>query len=311
MNPIIDRILEQLGDSSLLDRLHDLPKSDLNSLLLKLFQMQAEKATPTETLKRYRTNRFCVPSMIDPIEYHRLEVELLLLAQELEINGLLLSPAALLTSCSAFGCVDQNNVVSGLRGTEILSDPTNMIAVIVADKLKHKELDNQVPVHYATTARVLRSQQFPDIPGFYAHFGVFCMVSSGKDTGSYVCEKALFHKQLTYYRKLLLDRYKAQLSVVLRKRAGYLDSDGFWDSMIALIKTELPDVPLSFDVENKSNHYYKGINFKLYMNKNGEQVEIGDGGFVDWIQTMTGNKKERCLISGIGIERIKNGIEEV
>jgi len=40
------------------------------------------------------------------------------------------------------------------------------------------------------------------------------------------------------------------------------------------------------------------------MKKNNDKIEIGDGGFVDWIQKMTNNKKERCLISGIGIDRL-------
>lgn len=34
------------------------------------------------------------------------------------------------------------------------------------------------------------------------------------------------------------------------------------------------------------------------------QIEIGDGGFVDWISQILGNKKERCLISGIGLDRL-------
>jgi hypothetical protein len=32
-------------------------------------------------------------------------------------------------------------------------------------------------------------------------------------------------------------------------------------------------------------------------------VEIGDGGFVDWTQRLTGNRKERLLISGVGVDR--------
>jgi hypothetical protein len=36
------------------------------------------------------------------------------------------------------------------------------------------------------------------------------------------------------------------------------------------------------------------------MEKGSETVEIGDGGFVDWIAKMISNKKARCLISGGG-----------
>ena len=33
-------------------------------------------------------------------------------------------------------------------------------------------------------------------------------------------------------------------------------------------------------------------------------MEIGDGGFVDWLSRMTGIRKRRCLISGVGLERL-------
>ena len=111
-------------------------------------------------------------------------------------------------------------------------------------------------------------------------------------------------KHLEYYKKLLIEKHNAKLSVVLQKRRGYIDCDGFFDKMTEIVEKELPGVPVSFDFENEGNHYYKGINFQIYMEKEGKKLEIGDGGFVDWIQKMTGNKKERCLISGIGLDRL-------
>ena len=47
-----------------------------------------------------------------------------------------------------------------------------------------------------------------------------------------------------------------------------------------------------------------GLNFKIYMQKEGDRIEIADGGFVDWISKLTGDKKDRCLISGLGLERL-------
>ena len=304
MDVIIDRILTRLGDKELLEKLLTLPKSDLNSLLLKVFQMQANSTTPIGVVKAFKTNRFSAPSDKDPVAYHVLEAELLSLAQKIGIKTMLLSPSATFASCSAFGCVDQNNVVSAIRGTEILSDPTNMLSIIIAEKLKNKEADNQNPLHYCTTARVLRAQLFQASKYFYPHFGIFCIVSSGRDNGSYICEKNLITKHLIYYNKLLMEKYDKGLSIALRKRSGYHDSNSFFDTVTNLIINELPDVPISFDLDHEENSYYKGINFKLYMEKDNDKIEIGDGGFVDWIQRMTNNKKERCLISAIGIDRL-------
>jgi hypothetical protein len=303
MGKIIDRILDDSGDADLLDKLLSLPKSDFNTLLLEVYKLQAAKLVPVELLKAYQSNRFAVPSEIDPISYHRLETELLKIAADMGINSILLSPSAPLGSCSVFGCVDQNNVISAARGTETLSDPTNMLAIIISDMLKSGIITKTQTVHYCTTSRVVRAQASSG-KGVFSHFGIFCMVSSGKDIGSYSCEKELLVKQLAYYKRLFSVKYGARLSIMLRKRNGYTDGDGFFEKMTELIQSELPEVPLSFDLEHEDNNYYKGINFKLYIEKDNEKVEVGDGGFVDWIAKMISNKKERCLISGLGMDRM-------
>jgi hypothetical protein len=303
MNKILHRILSDIGDEELLNKLLSLPKSDLNTLLLEVYKVQSAKLTPTDLVKTYRTNRFALPSDINPIKYHQMEIELLNIADNMGISGILLSPTAPFGSSSVFGCVDQNNVISGTRGTETLPDPTNMLAIIIADRLKSGVIANTQAIHYCTTARVVRSQAFTG-KGFFSHFGIFCMVSSGIDTGSYACEIELLVKHLSYYKTLFLEKYGAKLSVMLRKRGGYTDGDGFFNKMTELIQGELPEVELSFDTEHEDNNYYKGINFKLYMEKDNNKVEVGDGGFVDWIEKMGSNRKSRCLISGIGMDRI-------
>ena len=35
----------------------------------------------------------------------------------------------------------------------------------------------------------------------------------------------------------------------------------------------------------------------------GDEIELGDGGFTDWTQTLLGDTKECLLVSGIGTER--------
>ena len=304
MSEIINRILARFGDMELVEKLSALPNTDFNSLMLKIFQSQAQKITPAEIVKAFQVNRFSVPSELGPVAYHVLETEFLSVAQKSGIKTVLLSPAVPFASSSCFGCVDQNNVVSAVRGTEILSDPTNMLAIIIAEQLKSKKADNTTPLHYCTTARVLRAQVFPNTKRHFAHFGIFCIVSSGKDKGSYSCEKELFIKQLAFYKELLLEKYDANLSVVLRKRCGYTDGDGFFDTMAELVKNELPDILLTFDLEHEGNNYYKGMNYIINIEKDDSKIEIGDGGFVDWTQTMVNNKRERCLISGIGLDRL-------
>ena len=56
------------------------------------------------------------------------------------------------------------------------------------------------------------------------------------------------------------------------------------------------------DEQTKENNYYKGIQFKMVIEVNGQVLEIADGGFVDWTQQLLGNRKERLLIAGFGLE---------
>ena len=303
MSSILNRILEQLHDKEIVNKLLSLSKSDLNSLLLEVFKQQTERFSATDILKAFQSNRFSTPSDINPASFHALEAHLLLAAQEAGLQTVLLSPSAPLGSCSAFGCVDQLNIVSALRGTETLPDPSNMLAIIIADKLKSRTVCNTSPLHYATTARVVRAQMVSG-KGFFAHFGLFCMVSSGKDTGAYGCEKDLIEKHLSFYKHILKEQFNAKLSIVLRKRNGYKDNDGFFSKMAEVIQTVLPDTLFSYDYSDIDNEYYQGINFKMLMETGDEQIEIGDGGFVDWMNQLLGSKKERCLISGIGLDRL-------
>lgn len=303
MGTVVDRILRDIGDQELLGKLLALPRSDLNSLLLELYSGLAGKTAPADVLKAYQGNRFSTPSEAESSKFYSLEAELTGAAQRAGMKTVLLSPSAPFGCCSSFGCVSQNNIVSAVRGTETLSDPTNMLAIIIADKLRNDTESNRTPLHYAATARVVRAQAFSG-KGFYSHFGVFCIVSSGKDSGSYACEKELLIKQLKYYKEMFLNKYDATISIALRKRGGYADGTGFFTRITDVIGTVLPDVPVSIETTQEENKYYKGVNFKIYMEKNGDKFELGDGGYVDWISQMTGSKKDRCLISGIGLDRL-------
>jgi hypothetical protein len=302
-NKITKRILDKIGQPDLVEKLSRLSQSDINSLFLEINKNQTDKLTPSDMLKNYQSNRFVAPSALDAEKFYQLEVDLTAVAKGHSIGSVLLSPVAPLGSCSVFGCVDQNNVISATRGCEVLPDTTNMLAIYLADKINKGAIDNKEGVHVCSANRLTRAQAFEGA-GFFAHFGVFCIVSSGKDKGSYRCEAELLTKQLAFYRDLFKTNYDASISIVLRKRNGYTDTSGFFDKMLELMQTQLPDIPISTDDSSIENNYYKGINFKIYMHTSTETIEIGDGGFTDWTQKMLNSKKERCLISGIGMDRL-------
>ena len=89
-----------------------------------------------------------------------------------------------------------------------------------------------------------------------------------------------------------------KLTVTLNVRNGYTDKIGFIDRIHCHLREIYPYTDFIMNVEETDNSYYQGINFKIIV----EGIELVDGGFVDWTQKLLGNKKERLLISGTGID---------
>src|SRR6185369_4684835 len=87
-----------------------------------------------------------------------------------------LSPLAPLGVCSAVGRASQNKVVSALRGTEVVADPTNVLALECARRLRE---DPEQVVRLATCHRAVRAQAHPKLPGYAPHFRIFCLASGG------------------------------------------------------------------------------------------------------------------------------------
>ena len=50
--------------------------------------------------------------------------------------------------------------------------------------------------------------------------------------------------------------------------------------------------------------YYAGVRFQMYArDQAGTDYFLVDGGFTDWTQQLSSNRKERLLINGMGSER--------
>jgi hypothetical protein len=50
--------------------------------------------------------------------------------------------------------------------------------------------------------------------------------------------------------------------------------------------------------------YYPNLCFKLDVVRDGEIIEVGDGGIVTWTQSLVGSGKERLMTSGLSLERL-------
>jgi hypothetical protein len=302
----LERILKRLDKSDLITLLTEqISGSDLNTLLLRVFKEKTRKSSPNDLLKRYRENRFVHPSKVETLKLKQLELDILRVAVNQGVTPLQLSPVAPLGCASVVGTVDQNKVISALRGTEVVSDATNLIALHIADMIKNVKSSREDYIRFCTSHRHVRAQYFGDLPGMLTHFHLFCMVTSGVDQGSYDFETKSLWEHIEVYRIIFHSLFGSQIEVIISERGGYKDSTGLVSRMIEYGDSlKLPDLAISTGAPQTENQYYKGLQFTIKTVIKDREHYIGDGGFVDWTQKMLGAKKERLLISAIGLDRL-------
>ncbi|GLY49691.1 hypothetical protein Lesp01_33470 [Lentzea sp. NBRC 102530] len=269
---VLARVLRAVGGEEVLDRLSGLSGSDLTTLLLALARRRAGARSGADVVRQYRSDRFVAPAEV-PFAVLRAAEDRLLAALPPSFSVLGLAPLAPLGTCSAVAEMDQNNVVSTVRGTEVAADPTNALALEAALRRRSGPDD----VRLAAVQRVVRAQLFHGA-GRFAHFTLFAAVSAGRDRGSLAFEREHFAEHVEYLRAACGD-VEFRVTVL--------------DPRYEVVRGTLPADP------SRRTGYYKGLCFKVFR----DGVEIGDGGFVDWTQRLTGNRKERLLISGVGVDR--------
>ena len=276
----------------------DLSPTDLQTVLLSVAEARAAAVTPARLLRRWREDRFVRPSSYDPRSIASVESRIWSLLPA-HVEGVELSPVAPLGTASALSTVPQNNVVSTVRGTEVLSDPTNALAIEAADRRRH-----QARVDVAACHRVLRAQRFG--PGAQQHFRLFAVVSSARDGGSGRTEADLLVDHIGLWQRVLgalLPGLEKRLTVTV------FDHPVLAERLADSVRPALASstVPLVDDPDRvKGRGYYTSaaLGVRATDPTTGEEVDLGDGGFTTWTAQVLGDAKERCLTSCIATERL-------
>ncbi|MFR9775323.1 hypothetical protein ACL02O_04595 [Micromonospora sp. MS34] len=270
-----------------------LPATDLRTLLLTVARDRATAVRPAGVLRRWREDRFVRPASVDPRVLSRLEARIWALLPA-DVAGVELSPVAPLGTCAAVAPVSQDRIVTTMRGTEVLSDPTNALAVEAAVRRRHAD-----EVHLAAVHRVLRAQDFG--PGVSAHFRLFTLVSSARDAGSGRTEARLLIRHLTWWHRVLTD---LAAPAAPRLHTTALDpavGERLADTVRPALTVD--GVRLHAEPERQRGRgYYTGAALRLTVDDGA--LEVGDGGFTDWTARLTGDAKERCLVSCLATERL-------
>ena len=306
-SPIVTKILERIGQPGLMRVLtEELTGTELNTVLLDVFADVSSKLSPPKLLNRYQLNRFVKPSDLPVLELKRMELDVLELFNNFNFQPIELSPVSVLGSCSVVATADQDKILSALRGTEVLADATNSIALHICD-LKQRNKDSRDPaemISFATVQRHIRTQQIA-IKGFTPHFKIGCLVTAGTDKGSYSFEKESLLQHIVVMKELYMNYYKVDdiRFRFLCRTNGYDSSERLAEQVKEFVVTKHPDIVIDIIPKpEKEIDYYKGIQYKADIDVRGKTFEIGDGGFVDWTQKILQNKKERMLSTGIGFD---------
>lgn len=303
---IVTNILLRLRQPELLSLLSNrLSGTELNSLLLELFKKCTAGVTAPQLMNLYQKNRFVKPGDLPVIPLKQMELDLLKIFDSHLFLPLELSPVTILGACSVVATADQNKILSALRGTEVLADATNAIALHVSDLKKTKQWIPSAndKIRFSTIQRHVRTQSV-SAKGFTPHFKIGCLVTCGMDTGNYLFEKESLAEHIAVMNTLYREYFNVEsIRFSLLCRGGYDDPNRLAGAVADFVRQKTRSITIDIiDQPEKSNLYYKGIQYKIIITVKGKEYEIGDGGFVDWTQQLLQNRKERMLSTGIGFE---------
>lgn len=285
----LDRLQRESGTEDLLEALCErLSPTDLQSLLLEVYRRRCRNSKPSEVLKRYKESRFSKPAALNPRAVQTAKIRAYEVFEE-DFVPVQLSPLAPLGTCSTVATCDQNKIVSTIRNLEVASDPTNALALECALRRRTQEES-----HLMTAQRVVRAQHFGEAENFYAHFELVGLVSSGRRGQSF----AALH--LDAILRFLSDLPRCPQGVVVALTPLDHRGEAALEEIISL-QDDFLNCSVTVDRDRESGRgYYQKLCYKVYA----EDLEIGDGGYTDWTSQLLGDRKEQCMISGLGLERI-------
>jgi hypothetical protein len=268
-----------------------LPAHEVWSLLLGVLETRAGGRTPAALRDQWKTDRFVQPCYVDQRTLNELDAHLLSAAAAFE--SVELSPVAPLGVCSSIALASQNKIVSTIRGTEVVSDPTNVLALECAKRLTE---DASRPVRLVTSHRCVRAQAVPKQPGFAAHFRMFCLASAGHE-----------RENRDFVVGALIEHINTHLAAITRLCANGYSIDVEKVRLLASERNEAIAQRIAAGISAPVEHqrldhaYYDGIRFMFDVRApNGAVIPLIDGGAFDWLRKLCSNYKLVFVASGMG-----------
>jgi hypothetical protein len=310
---ILDRIAKEAGVPKIFDVLMKIPNTDLQSLLLELMDKKAFNAGAKEINSILENNPFVEMSKVDQLTFVKFDS----LAYNLlppEYRSVELPPLVPFATNKVLAGISQKRVLSTMRNSEVISDPTTALALYCAkeraDKIRKFSKDSEL-VAMATSQRAVRQDPVKK-EEYSQHFRTFTIGVAGRDVGFEKFEKENLKKHLGFFLSLMeklnesgdyvIDEITVTLSDVDKKQPELLSM--IKDTVVKELSEAFPRVIFKFDLDRKSD-YYKNLCYGISAkNKNGELVSVAGGGMTDWTEILVESKKEKLLVGSIGSETL-------
>lgn len=228
-------------EESLVEQLAPRTPSELLPALLEVVRRQAARRRPSELVAQFERDGFVRPSGVDLRTTLAFDRAALDVASAFE--AVLLSPLTPLGTCSVVSPTHQDRAVSTIRGSEVVSDPTNVLALECAHRLI---ANRDAHVRLCTIHQVVRPQRFTPRPGFSQHFRLFALAEAGLAQPNHEFEVAAFVDHAALFCRLMAKfevmgcRFAAHRATLLTSPARRACADRIRERTRQL----LPELPL-------------------------------------------------------------------
>lgn len=278
----------------------ELSPSQSTPLLLDLARRQAARRRPRDLLAQLERDLFVAPSALDQRMAHRLDG--LALEAATEFEALLLSPVAPLGSCSVVAPSAQDRTLSTTRGTEVVSDPTNMLALVCARRLL---ADAEAAPKLCTVHQTLRAQALPPLPGYSRHFRLFVLAEAGLGRAEDGFEVDAIARHVGVFDRLF-DACAGVGASFPARSLKVLSTPARSTAALRVRERLRKDYPhLTIEAEGFAHPYYDGLRVLFGANSTaGEHIPIADTGVFDWMPRLTANGRTRYVASGFGLQLV-------
>jgi hypothetical protein len=305
---LLERIGRAAGVGDLVAVLAErLAPTDLGSLLLEVARRRAAALTPAQVLQRHERDPAVRPSPVDPRAARAFE-DLAFAVAAPPFEPVALAPVAPLGTTSVLSGLSQDLAVATSRGTEVLSDATNVLALECAARRRAAGGRRaRVPaVRLCAAHRMLRPQPLSD-PRLLPHFGLVALATAARGSRSWRAEAAAVREHVEVHVRLLHRAGEVGL-VARRPRVALTPLEGgpapdlVDAALVAPLRDALPAADVVVDPARTSGRgYYAELCFAVSVEgAGGERHVLVDGGLVEWTQRLLADRKERLVISGVG-----------